>query len=101
MTERLFKGLPPFPENILTADIPILSLCLLEANDHVESEKLFLASQAQGCFQLDLQGTCLGKTLLQQVEKLHKIGEDAFDLSLEEKMDYKMPPGKVTGYVLP
>lgn len=97
MTARIFEGLPPFPDDVPTFNLPILSLKLLEAEDEVESERLFQSSKVFGCFQIDLRGTKLGDTILRQVDELYIVGEDAFDLPLEEKMNYKMPPGKLTG----
>lgn len=97
MTARLFEGLPPFPDDVLIADVSILSLKLLNSEDESESKRLFHASRTQGCFQIDLRGTSLGEELLQQVDDLYIIGKEAFELSLEEKMKHRMPPGKVTG----
>ena len=97
MTAKVFKDLPPFPEDVLTAEIPILSLDLLEIDNESESERLYGASRFHGCFQIDLQSSKMGRDLLQNVDSLFDVGEDAFKMSLEEKMDYKMPLGNMFG----
>jgi isopenicillin N synthase-like dioxygenase len=83
-----FPGLPPFPDDVPTAPLLRLSLGKLLAGDSTECERLFQACIEIGFFYLDLQDSDHGISLLADADKLFTVGENLFDLSLEEKKRY-------------
>jgi isopenicillin N synthase-like dioxygenase len=77
---------PPFPDDVPTA--PLLRISfekLLQRND-AELERFNRACEDLGFFYLDLTGP--GDALLRDADKLFDIGEELFNLPLEEKMKY-------------
>ncbi|EAW12984.1 LOW QUALITY PROTEIN: putative oxidoreductase, 2OG-Fe(II) oxygenase family [Aspergillus clavatus NRRL 1] len=86
-TEDL-AGLPPFPTDVPTAPLLRLSLDKLLAHDTVEIQRLMQACEKIGLFCLNLQGSEEGISILEDADKLFKIGEQLFDLTLEEKLKY-------------
>jgi isopenicillin N synthase-like dioxygenase len=83
-----FPGLPPFPDDVPTAPLLRLSLGKLMAGDKAELERLFEASVDIGFFYLDLQDCEHGTSLLKDADGLFKVGEELFELSLDEKKNY-------------
>ena len=85
-----FPGLPPFPTDVESINLPILDWGKLLARDESESEGLFAACKDHGMFQLDLRNTETGPLLLEDVDRLFSFTKDLFEVSLEEKEKYKM-----------
>ncbi|KAK0513435.1 hypothetical protein JMJ35_004421 [Cladonia borealis] len=80
--------LPPFPTTIPTAPLHRISLSKLLSHDPRESSRLFTACKDLGFFYLDLRSTTPGDSLLADAAALFDVGEDFFNLPLEEKMKY-------------
>ena len=80
--------LPPFPNNVPTAPLIRISLQKLLSNDVGESERFFTACEELGFFYLDLQNTHEGTSILNDADALFDLGEQFFDLDLEEKRSY-------------
>lgn len=83
-----FPGIPPFPDDVVTAPLLQLSLGKLLAGDAAEYERLFEASVDIGFFYLDLQDSEHGRSLLHDADDLFQIGERLFELPLDEKKRY-------------
>lgn len=83
-----FNDLPPFPNDVPTAPLLRLSLDLLLSHDPQELQRFFSSCEDLGFFYLDLTTCSEGKGLLEDADKLFQVGEDLFDLSLEEKKTY-------------
>jgi isopenicillin N synthase-like dioxygenase len=83
-----FPGIPPFPDDVATAPLLRLSSGKLLAGDSAEYAKLFQASTDIGFFYLDLSDSEQGSSLLGDADTLFKIGENLFELSLDEKKKY-------------
>ena len=81
---KLFDNLPPFPEDVLVADLPRISLSKLLEHDAHESEELFRACKEVGFFLLDLTESNVGETVLDDAEKAFDLEERIFALSQEE-----------------
>ena len=79
---------PPFPNDVLTAPLLQLSLEKLLQNDAQESIRFFQACKDLGFFYLDLRGTPVGGSLLDDANRLFDVGEQLFELDLEEKQKY-------------
>ncbi|KAK5947565.1 hypothetical protein PMZ80_001718 [Knufia obscura] len=80
------SSLPPFPDDVPTAPLLALSLAKLQNNDPEEINRLIRACEDLGFFYLDLQGP--GDGILDDADKLFKVGEELYDLPLEEKQKY-------------
>ncbi|MCJ1269514.1 hypothetical protein MMC22_009406 [Lobaria immixta] len=93
-----FPGLPPFPTDVESINLPILDWGKLLARDESESEGLFAACKDHGMFQLDLKNTETGPLLLEDVDRLFSFTKDLFEVSLEEKEKYKMSAKTMFGY---
>lgn len=79
---------PPFPNDVPTAPLLRISLQKLLNNDELESGRLFTACKDLGFFYLDLRNTSEGKTILRLADELFNLGNDLYDLNLEEKEKY-------------
>lgn len=89
-----FQGLPPFPEDVPTAPLLRLSLEKLLAHDKTEFRRFCDACEDIGFFYLDLRVTQVGDSIRRVSDSLFAVGEDLFNLSLEEKQKYDMSKEK-------
>jgi isopenicillin N synthase-like dioxygenase len=80
------QATPPFPDDVPTAPLLRISLEKLLQRDDAELERFNRACEDLGFFYLDLTGP--GDALLRDADKLFDIGEELFDLPLEEKTKY-------------
>jgi isopenicillin N synthase-like dioxygenase len=76
----------PFPDDVPTAPLLRLSLKKLLAKDAEEVNRFTRACEDLGFFYLDVSG--LGDSLLDDVNQLFSIGEELFNLPLDEKKRY-------------
>lgn len=81
-------AIPPFPDDVSTAPLLRLSSAKLLAGDPNECERLFKASTDIGFFYLDLSDTEAGSSLLSDADTLFQVGEELFQLSVNEKKQY-------------
>lgn len=79
---------PPFPSTVPTAPLLRLSLSKLLAHDPTETARLLQASEEIGFFYLDLSDSETGQSLQHDADNLFTVGEQVFDLDLEEKQKY-------------
>lgn len=86
-----FNELPPFPENLLTVPLRVISYAKLAAADLDEERKVFQASKELGFFYLDLQhASKREETLLSDVDRLFDIAPRFFAIPQEEKEKYDL-----------
>ena len=83
-----YEGLPPFPSDVPTAPLLRLSLASLLSQDPHEVQRFIAACEDLGFFYLDLSTDPSGKALLGDADKLFGVGEELFDLPVEEKLKY-------------
>ncbi|KAL1863292.1 hypothetical protein Plec18167_008153 [Paecilomyces lecythidis] len=83
-----FDGLPPFPDNVPTAPLLRLSLEKLLRHDSEEIQRFGKACEEIGFFYLDFRDSQHGENILEDADRLFKIGEQLFELDLEEKKKY-------------
>jgi len=94
---QTFHNLPPFPEDVPTAPLLRLSLAKLLEHDKAEVNRFVRACEDLGFFYLDLSGP--GDGLLSYADALFQVGEQLFDLPLEEKKQYNfMHKNSYAGY---
>ncbi|KAI1910311.1 hypothetical protein LOZ12_004712 [Ophidiomyces ophidiicola] len=86
--EDNFTNIPPFPDNVVTAPLLRLSFDKLLKNDESEVERFCTACEDLGFFYLDFRGTNQGNTILDEADQLFALGEQLFDLDLEDKKKY-------------
>lgn len=86
--DRLSTRNPPFPNDVPTAPLLRLSLEKLLENNIEESARFFQACKDLGFFYLDLRGTPIGDSILNDADRLFDVGEELFELDLEEKQKY-------------
>lgn len=90
---------PPFPDDVPTAPLLRLSLSKLQSNDADEIARLTRACEDLGFFYLDLRGSDTGDSILNDADQLFKVGEELYDLPLEEKRTYDFSAkGSYFGY---
>ena len=95
-----FPDLPPFPSSVPTAPLLQLSLKKLQSGDIGESDRFFQVSKDLGFFYLDLRGSPEGESILESAEELFEVGNELFELDLEEKKKYDfVKNGAYFGYV--
>ena len=97
MTVDSFPGLPPFPEDVPTADLSQISFTKIQAGDDTEVDRLFQVCKGWGFFLLDLRDNVDGCALLSLADQVFEIGGKVFDLDLEEKNRYHLPGGVYNG----
>ncbi|EXJ74790.1 uncharacterized protein A1O5_01486 [Cladophialophora psammophila CBS 110553] len=83
---RTFDNAPLFPEDVPTAPLLRLSLAKLIERDPEEVNRFVRACEDLGFFYLDLTGP--GDSLLADADQLFKVGEELFELPLDEKKKY-------------
>ncbi|MCJ1383935.1 hypothetical protein MMC17_007049 [Xylographa soralifera] len=91
---RGFSSIPPFPDDVSCAPLLKLSFKKLLGGDAGESNRLFEASKQLGFFYLDLCDSLEGDSILKDVDKLFKVGEQFFDLDVAEKQKYDISGDK-------
>ena len=83
-----YAGLPAFPDDVPTAPLLRLSLKSLLSHDPSEIQRFIAACEDLGFFYLDLSGVPSGQSILKDADKLFGVGEELFELPLEEKKKY-------------
>jgi len=92
-----FANAPPFPEDVPTAPLLRISFAKLLERDPGEVHRFIRACEDLGFFYLDLSGP--GDSLLLDADRLFRVGEELFELPLEEKKKYDlMHKGSYFGY---
>lgn len=91
-TQKYFNKYPPFPSDVLTAQLPRLSLSKLLDNDGAESDALFKACRSMGFFLLDFQGCTEGETFLKKAEKMFDLNEEVNAMDVDELMKHAYQP---------
>ena len=95
-----FACYPPFPDNVVVADLPRVSLTKLQQHDVDESARLFQACTEIGFFLLDLTGSSTGETMLDDAGNSFALSQEIFDLEQEELGKYPfIPKNGLHGYV--
>lgn len=92
-TEFTPEKYPPFPDGLLTVELQTISLDQLLKGNRDEQERVFEVCQGRGFFYLDLQGSDMGDVILKGAEQIARVGEEIFDLPLDEKMSYLQGQG--------
>ncbi|KAK6380673.1 uncharacterized protein PV06_09834 [Exophiala oligosperma] len=83
---QTFRDMPLFPNDVPTAPLLRLSLAKLINRDHDEINRFVRACEDLGFFYLDLSGP--GDSLLADADLLFQVGEQLFDLPVDEKKKY-------------
>lgn len=99
-SQRLFKDVPPFPEDVATMPMRTISLADLQSGAQNTAQEVLLACQDLGFFLLDLQGDELGDRMIGEVDELFSVGKEIMNLPDEEKQEYLHDiPRSFLGYV--
>lgn len=88
-SEKLFEGIPPFPDDVPTASMFTISLTNLTSGDESTSESMLEACRSLGFFMLDLRGNPLGEAVIKEIDHLFGVMHDLMQLSDEVKEEYK------------
>lgn len=97
-TEFTPEAYPPFPDDLPTVPLEVISLAQLlgngsgggdNNNNEAEQERVFEACRGRGFFYLDLAGCEAGEVLVRGAEQIARVGEETFALPLDEKMRYR------------
>ncbi|KAL9106154.1 MAG: hypothetical protein Q9227_008802 [Pyrenula ochraceoflavens] len=88
-SEALFQQIPPFPEDVRTADMSTISLASLISGDAPSAKNMLEACQKLGFFLLDLRGDKLGEALSAEIDKLFAAGKEIMNLPHDVKEQYK------------
>ncbi|OAX83322.1 hypothetical protein ACJ72_02322 [Emergomyces africanus] len=84
--ENHFAGIPPFADDVPCAPLLRLSLEKLISHEKAEVERFYSACKELGFFYLDLRGS----SILTDADKLFSIGEQLFELDIDEKRRYDL-----------
>lgn len=84
--EKNFDGIPPFADDVPCAPLLRLSLEKLLSHEEAEVQRFYSACKDLGFFYLDLRGN----DILADADQLFGIGEQLFELDLDEKRRYDL-----------
>lgn len=100
-SQKLFKDVPPFPEDVATMPMRTIPLADLRSGAQNTAQEVLLACQDLGFFLLDLQGDELGDKMIGEVDELFGVGKDIMNLPDEVKQEYLHDiPRSFLGYVV-
>ena len=88
VSEKLFAGIPPFPDDIPTMPMYTVSLGDLCARDERAAHTMFTACQELGFFLLDLRQSELGESMIQEIDSLFVVGKEIMSLPEDIKEQY-------------
>lgn len=99
-TPAYFAKYPPFPSQVPTAKLPVVSFARLLSNDEDESSALFTAARTSGFFLVDLSHSSFGDAFLESAEAMFDLTEEVNALPQEELMQYAYKSaGNIFGFV--
>ena len=81
---------PPFPDGLPTVELQTISLNKLLQGNPEEQSRVFEQCKGRGFFYLDLTDSDTGRSITAGAEQIARVGEETFDLSLDEKQKYNM-----------
>ncbi len=84
--QQEYHNAPAFPDDVPTAPLLRLSFAKLVEGDATEVNRFVRACEDLGFFYLDLSGP--GDAILADADQLFGVGEQLFDLPVEEKQQY-------------
>ncbi|RYP08958.1 hypothetical protein DL764_001569 [Monosporascus ibericus] len=87
-SEKLFRGIPPFPDDVPTVPMYTISLAALHSGDRNTAERVLAACQELGFFLLDLCGDGLGEIMIDEIDQLFQVGKDIMNLPEDVKQRY-------------
>jgi hypothetical protein len=87
-SEKLFQGIPAFPDNVPIAPVCTVSLVRLRSGDGGTAKNLLSACQELGFFLLDLRGDALGESLIDDIDQLFDATKDIMNLPQDVKKEY-------------
>lgn len=87
-SEKLFRDIPPFPDDLPTVSLNTISLSGLHSNDTAVVQQTLDACQELGFFFLDMRGDKIGDEMIKCIDELFSIGKNIFDLPESVKSQY-------------
>ncbi|OTA88157.1 hypothetical protein M434DRAFT_399121 [Hypoxylon sp. CO27-5] len=93
-SERLFRGLPAFPEDIPVISMSTISLASLRSSDIDAAQRMLTACQELGFFLLDLREDKLGRVVMEEIDQLFDLSKAIMNLSDDIKQQYLNDPPK-------
>ena len=93
-----FSGTPPFPHDIVTLELPRISIGALQRDDATEARLLFEACKTLGFFLLDLRDDMNRSAFLERADQVIEIGQKVFSLEMADKMTYHVSKDSFEGY---
>lgn len=101
VSTKLFASVPPFPDDVSCAQLPIVSLAKLSSHLELEIKAMFKACQQSGFFILDLNGDTVGEEMITELDRIFGVIAETMKLSHEDKEKYHANlPEKFWGYAL-
>lgn len=88
------EDLPPFPDDVATADIAVISYDKILSRDPEEEWRALQAVQTDGFFYLNLTDSIAGQELIDESTDLLALSKRVFNQPLEAKMKFGADRGK-------
>lgn len=85
---KLFKDIPPFPDDVPTIPMCIISLADLRSRDRNAVQRMLAACRELGFFLLDLREDELGELAIAEIDQLFTVGKDIMSLPEDIKQQY-------------
>ncbi|KAI1074299.1 Clavaminate synthase-like protein [Whalleya microplaca] len=87
-SEKLFRDLPTFPDDVPVMPMSTISLANLRSGDIDTAQRVLDACQELGFFLLDLRGDQLGEIMMDEVDQLFDVGKNMMNMSDDIKQQY-------------
>ncbi|RYP59081.1 hypothetical protein DL771_011003 [Monosporascus sp. 5C6A] len=87
-SEKLFREIPPFPDNVPTVPMHTISLAALHSGDQKTAERVLAACQELGFFLLDLRDDRLGEMMMEEIDQLFQVDKEIMNLPEDVKQQY-------------
>ncbi|KAK9441955.1 oxidoreductase [Metarhizium brunneum] len=87
-SEKHFRHIPPFPDDVPVISMNTISLAGLRLGDGNAAQRMLAACQELGFFSLSLRGDSLGEAMMEDIDQLFDVGKDIMNLSQHVKQQY-------------
>ncbi|KAI1498402.1 Clavaminate synthase-like protein [Biscogniauxia marginata] len=87
-SEKLFREIPTFPDDVPAMPMSTITLASLRSGDINTAQRMLAACQELGFFLLDLREDKLGEMIMEEIDQLFDVGKDIMNLPEDIKQQY-------------
>ena len=87
-SEKIFAAVPPFPDDLPVAPMPVIPLSSLSSGKEAIGKTLLDACKEFGFFLLDLRGDTVGEMIQEEIDSLFVLSKKIMELPEDVKRKY-------------